>query len=545
MVKHDVVYTVARRAKHSDAPISSKSKRENLGKYLHVIAFLPLFIALIIPPIASAGDQTVGLFQNTPAAFNGYTLFSRRGTGTYLINNDGQLVHSWKFSGQACYLLENGNLLCREGGCQEIAWDGSIIWEYSYPSSHHDLEPLPNGNVLLITREDKSFAEAVAAGRDPVNIDEKLGLTPLHIIEVKPTGRASGTIVWEWHVWDHLIQDYDPSKPNYGVVADHPELVDLNYAPRGSRTDWLHTNAIDYNPDLDQIIVSPRIFCELWIIDHSTTTAEAAGHTGGNSGKGGDILYRWGNPQAYRAGTESDKKLFGQHDTQWIEPGLPGEGNILIFNNGGTAENWTWGRDGDYSSVDEIVPPVDGYNYSLTPGSAYGPAELIWTYTAETPTDFFAPFISGAQRLANGNTLICSGPQGTFFEVTSKGQTVWKYINPIIRTGPLYQGDPIPPFLRGQDNRVFKCHRYAPDYPGLAGKDLTPGNPLERYKVEFPRWDVNADGVVDISDLVLIGRHFGKTPLDVEIPNADVNGDGSIEISDFMLLGRHFGEDYQ
>ena len=104
---------------------------------------------------------------------------------------------------------------------------------------------------------------------------------------------------------DHLIQDFDASKANYGEVAEHPELIDLNF--RLSETtnyrdpsDWIHSNGIDYNPELDQIVLSPSNFSEVWIIDHSTTRTEAAGSNGGNSGKGGDLLYRWGNPRAYR-----------------------------------------------------------------------------------------------------------------------------------------------------------------------------------------------------------------------------------------------------
>jgi hypothetical protein len=364
------------------------------------------------------------------------------------------------------------------GGVEEIAWDGIVVWDYNYSTQHHDYERLPNGNVLMITRESKTYDEAVAAGRNPALVEEADGLRPLHIIEVAPTIPTGGTIVWEWHAWDHLIQDFDSSKTNYGVVADHPEWIDMNWAPNGSSSDWHHTNAIHYNPDLDQIIVSIHAFSELWIIDHSTTTAEAAGQTGGNSGQGGDLLYRWGNPEAYRAGTAVDRMLFRQHDTQWIEPQLLGGDNILVFNNGGA--------DRPFTSVDEIVPPVDGFNYWLAPGFAYGPAETIWSYTAPVPTDFHAVIISGAQRLPNGNTLINDGPHGTFFEVTPEGETVWKYISPVTGAGIVRQGDPIPPTPQGTANAVYRCYRYGPNHPGLDGKDLTPGDPIELFTKPLP-----------------------------------------------------------
>jgi len=208
----------------------------------------------------------------------------------------------------------------------------------------------------------------------------------------------------EWHAWDHLIQDYDPARDNYGAVVDHPELIDINLNVSGIQADWNHINSIDYNEEFDQILLSSRNQNEIWIIDHSTTPEEAAGHTGGNSGKGGDILYLWGNPQACHTGNADDQKFFGQHDAQWIEPGCPGEGNILVFNNG-------QGRpDGTYYSIEEIIPPVaNNGSYALTPGYAYGPEEPTWAYNDKNPTDFYANHISGVQRLPNGNTLICTG----------------------------------------------------------------------------------------------------------------------------------------
>ncbi len=286
--------------------------------------------------------------------------------------------------------------------------------------SHHDVKTLPNGNVLLIAWETKSRTEAIAAGRNPSYVSNS-GLWPDHVIEVEPTGPSSGEIVWAWHAWDHLIQDYDASKANYGVVGDHPELIDINYVT-SSQQDLMHTNSIDYNAKFDQILISVHNYNEIWIIDHSTTTEEAAGHTGGNSGKGGDLLYRWGNPMTYDTGSTSDRKLFSQHDSSWIDDGCPGEGDILIFNNGAN-------RPGShYSSIDEITTPVnENGEYYLQPGSSYGPETQTWIYTANPPTNFYASHISGAWRLQSGNTLITNGETGLVFEVTPEGSTVWQY----------------------------------------------------------------------------------------------------------------------
>ena len=239
-------------------------------------------------------------------------------------------------------------------------------------------------------------------------------------------------------MWDHLSQDYNPDQANYGTIADHPGRIDINFIleqQRYKNHDWSHTNAIDYNPDLDQIMLSPRHFSELWVIDDATTTEEAAGEQG-------ELLYRWGNPQIYQADTADDQQLFWQHDTHWIPDGLPGEGNILIFNNG----HGFPGSRRFYSSVDEITPPrFDGNAYQKSPHSAFGPGLPAWTYTAKRPMTFHALLGSGAQRLPNGNTLITDGSKGTVFQITPDGTTVWKYINPILRNGTLlHQGDGIP-----------------------------------------------------------------------------------------------------
>jgi len=449
----------------------------------------------------STAGQTLGLLYSDPAkSFEGYTLFApSTSKTTYLIDSQGRVVHTWQSNytpGQSAYLLEDGSLLRTAapqpgqvanwapglgGRIERYSWDGALIWSYDLLNTqfaaHHDIEPLPNGNILLLVWEYKSADEAIAAGRDPALLAQNK-LIPDAVFEVQPTGSSGGNIVWEWHVWDHLIQDRFPDKANYGNVGQHPELVDINYVPTGEGAggvpaDWTHMNGIDYNAALDQILLSVREFSEVWIIDHSTTTAEAAGHTGGNSGKGGDLLYRWGNPRTYRAGTAADQKLFYQHNAEWTDAGT-----ILLFNNG-------WARpDGNYSSADEFQPPVDGQGNYTREGAAFGPSQLVWTYRSPTPSDFFAPIISGTQRLPNGNTLVTEGTSGTIFEVTPAGEVVWYYVSPITGAGPLTQGAPVPSSAipgipEVYQNLVFRSYRYAPDYPGLVGRDLTPAGFLE------------------------------------------------------------------
>lgn len=454
---------------------------------------------LLLAQGAEGQERTVGLMSKEDGVCDGYVLFAPlRSNETYLIDNDGRLLHSWwSAAGPALsvYLLENGLLARAEyvpdpkfwgggtgGRITFLDWDGQVQWAYEYVSEnhvqHHDFEVLPNGNVLLIAWEQKSMEEALAAGRIPNWLTER-GIWALHVIELRPRGPEDADIVWEWHVWDHLVQDFDSSLAHYGNVAAHPELVDLNYYGIGTDVrspDLCHANSIDYNAALDQIVISVRHYSELWVIDHSTTTEEAAGHSGGRYGKGGDLLYRWGNPQVYKAGDEDARRLYWQHDAQWIEDSLPGAGNMLVFNNG------IFRPGGEYSSVLEIVPPVDSLGaYMREAGNAYAPADPLWEYAAPSPENFFARSMSGAQRLPNGNTLICDAPYGIFFEVTADGDEVWRYVNPVTQDGPLRQGETIggTPTLR--DNQTFRCIRYPVDYAAFDGRDLTPGDPIERY----------------------------------------------------------------
>ena len=302
-----------------------------------------------------------------------------------------------------------------------------------------------------------------------------------------------GELLWEWHMWGHLVQNHDPDGAHYGVPAEHPRRLDVNpdaeeavvdeekpeqlkalgYVPNDATTediqsDFLHMNAIDYHPGLDQIVLSVPEISEVWILDHSTSSEEARGSSGGRSGHGGDILYRWGNPRVYGRGDTSDQKLFYAHEALWIPEGWPNAGHLTAFNNGG-------GRpDGDYSSVPEWAPPIDADgNYTLPEGEAFGPADVAWSYEAAERESFFAPFVSGAHGLANGNTFVCSGPQGRFFEVSAEGEVVWEYKNP-------FHGDVqawMPPGTEQFAYGSFRAAKIPPDRPALAGRSLAPLDP--------------------------------------------------------------------
>ncbi|USN99758.1 MAG: aryl-sulfate sulfotransferase [Phycisphaeraceae bacterium] len=377
--------------------------------------------------LAGALGLAVALAQADP--YPGWTLYdSFNDTQVSLVDLDGQIAHTWDTGytpGAWLYMLDDGTLLRTEkdldlpgpnaggagGRIQMIAWDGTVTWDYVLADTgirqHHDLEPLPNGNFLAVVWESKTRAEAQAMGRvgsgDPEVWSEA-------IYEIRPTGPTTGEVVWSWHVWDHLVQNVDPNLPNYGEPSDHPERIDINYVPSTINFDWLHFNSVDYNPELDQIIVSCHSFSELWVFSHAP-------------GASGDLLYRWGNPLAYGMGTAADQKLFKQHDPHWIKPGLDGAGDILIFNNGVARP------EGAYSSVDQITPPLnpDG-TYHREPGQPFGPDALTWTCDNIGGEPFYSGFISGSQRLPNGDTLICVGATGEFYEVTPDCGVDWSYV---------------------------------------------------------------------------------------------------------------------
>jgi len=260
--------------------------------------------------ILSFAQNTVGLLSyEPPNTYDGYNLmFPHNQPNVYLLDNCGEIVHTWTDEinfrpGNIAYIMPDGKLVKAKrdaiitdddiwaGGGGEFVeirdWDNNLEWTFELNNSinriHHDIAPMPNGNILMTVWELKTEDEAIEAGRDTAKLAQAK-LWPDYIIEVNPTNNE---IVWEWHVWDHLIQDHDVTKANFGDVAAHPELIDINWDTSNGHPDWMHTNAIDFNEELNQILISVPTFHEVWIIDHSTTTAEAASHSGGMSGRGG------------------------------------------------------------------------------------------------------------------------------------------------------------------------------------------------------------------------------------------------------------------
>lgn len=436
---------------------------------LYSLVFMTFFIGNDL----RAQDETIGLLHFDENTSDGYILFTpSKNVSTYLISNCGEVINEWTYSempGATCYLLENGTLLRVGKDSLEIRdWEKNLVWSYATSANgikqHHDIEPLPNGNILCVAGESFSKDEIVGLGRNPDNTSESFRMD--RIVELEPDGENGANIVWEWRFIDHLVQEFDNSKPNYGSVIENPELVDLNYI-NSNQTDFTHVNAIDYNYELDQILISPRHLNEILIIDHSTTTEEAASHSGGNSGMGGDLMWRWGNPVGYQQGTESDQKLFLQHDCKWVESTYLDEGKISVFNNGGD-------QNGLFSYVHLISPTFIDGTYAKE-ASTFLPDDYDWSWNGVILGDTVKePSQSGAMSLPNGNFIICETSKGRISEITKSGVHLMTYVNPTGTT--IYDQYSV---ITNKDNAIFRAEKYPVDYAGFDGKNMSPNGIIE------------------------------------------------------------------
>lgn len=486
-----------------------------LSRALIAAAFLP---AIALPP-AQAYESLQGptevLYWDTNQTDNGYTLFGVRGT-TYLIDMQGRVVHTWPI-GTNPHLLDDGGILDASrddpsgfSGFAQVDWNGNTVWSHTETRTnyfpHHDYvriynKKLGTNTTLYIANKTVSYDQCIAAGCNPASGAYTNGQMDA-VVEID----MAGNIVWEWWFYDHLIQDYSATKSNYvGVgmsISNYPGRLDVNLPGRPVQRDWLHCNSIDYNTNLGQIVIN-SVGGEFYVIDHQGTFI--AGNPTGSialaAGPAGDFLYRYGDPARYKQGnppyiftnadwtvsTTGNKQIGGAHHVSWIETGLPGAGHFLLFNNAQnlfehTQQSYVYEINpyldaGTNNTGAYVNPPDAGYYTWDPPGhdtdkrAKLMSNQLVWIFAARAPRGMFSHIGSGAQRLPNGNTLICSDTEGHIIEVTPSGEPVWEYINPVTSDGILkFKRDNWPMY-----NSIFRAFRYAPTHPALSGRTLTPG----------------------------------------------------------------------
>lgn len=457
------------------------------------------------PSLCTAQDQTVGTLVYNPELYaDGYTLvFPHNQHRSMLLNGCGEVVHSWELAenrrpGNVSYLMDNGDLVISSrpanvsedviwaggGGAtvERRSWENEVIWTFTLNDStarlHHDIEVLPNGNVLAICWERIDSLSAIEAGRDPLYLQDGVVWSD-KIIELEPTPDGSAEIVWDWRAWEHVVQDFDSTKSNFGVVADSPQRIDVNFGSgNASSSDWLHMNSIDYYGYYDlggHILLSVPTFNEVWMIWHDYSPEE-------------ELIWRWGNPAAYDRGDTSSQKLFYQHDAHWgqsdvaITPGNPEFTKICMFNNRVPNEDGT-----THSEVCKLNLVFDeyegGYDFDAASGT-WGPEDFSWIYTEE---GLSSTGLSSFQLLGNDAYLICSGRTGELLENSSDGTRAWEYKMPLIGGFPVEQGTA----LEVNQNLTFRAYRYPSDYGAFAGQDLTGGVPIELNPIPVEACAVN------------------------------------------------------
>ena len=472
-----------------------------------------LTIALLLTFTAISQERTVGILQAEDEAYLRYQLFiSVDQPYAAMIDMCGGVINEWELDevGLTIILMDEGKILVsgqikdgnfaqpgKTGLLQIWSWDNDLLWEAKFTEgrygAHHEFAVTPSGTILLTVWEKFTGEEAIAAGRDTsITIDE---FWPEAILELQPIGTDSFNIVWEWHMWDHLIQDRDSTLANFGAIDEHPERFDLNFATKW-QDNWVHANGLEYNAKRDEILVSCRSWNEIFVIDHSTTSAEAATSEGGKSGRGGDILYRWGNPVTYGRGNSSDQRLGSQHDASF-DLTRSSEDTLLL-----TAYSNNNGFDKPTEVVDIKVALTDedGYVQPID-FQAFGPDSVAFTFDGNPPGAFNSPFMGSYDVLPNGNMLITSAILGEYFEYTRAGELVWHYKVPVGLFGIMAQGDTI-------NGRVFKAYSYELDDPRLMGKDLTP---IKRaIELEPLRFDCPYDILSDVDDFQVSATVFTK-----------------------------------
>ena len=464
---------------------------------LKTIKLLSISVLVWLSYTCVTAQNTIGTIHMSSGLPDGYVLFQPSASEkVYMIDRCGRVIRDWTNldrPGLSVHFMPNGDLLTTQrvqtgnfvaggigGKLNRFNWEGELVWTDSIANDtlhlHHDITPLPNGNILAIAWKKIPGAEAIAKGRLPENTAEFVWVTK--ILELQPILPSGSEIVWSWTPWDHLIQNSDSDLPDYGEPEDYPNRFDINFEAYGSVTgpglgqnaasDWLHVNSIFYDENRDEIIMSSRNWSEIWIIDHSTSPEQAMGSIGGNANLGGQILWRWGNPRAYGRGDSTDQVFFGQHDARLIQ--MPnGSMEVSVFNNGYLSPY------GHYSYAQRMELPMQNNMYAPpNEGAPFLPEQVEWSYPEEPDSLFFSRNISGYTRYLTDHNLICVGSKGWLVEVNDEFEVLWEYIVP---TG--WDGTPLEQGAVPIGNDLFRAVFIPASHPGLEGRVLDPQSPIE------------------------------------------------------------------
>ena len=339
-------------------------------------------------------------------AFPGYTLFAPiTGSGqVYLIDLDGNVAHQWNLPyppGSYGYLLPNGNLFYSGKTTENL--DG-IPWWFK---GGIVLEADPSGKIVWEYRHPDHHHDArrLANGNVIILATERIPAE----LAAKVRGGLPGTELPDGGILADVIHEVTPEgkiiwtwhafehlDPETDIITSHDK-----------REEWSHANTVGETAD-GNFILSFRNLSTVVIVERRT----------------GKIIWRLGR-----------ETLSHQH----YPHELP-NGNILIFDNGTYRENAAL----NFSRVIEVSKKTK---------------EIVWQYTDTPLHNFFSPYISGAQRLPNGNTLITEGNYGRLFEVTPDKQIVWEYVNPYFAPQQLTRDQS--PAVQGEQNSVFRSFRYS------------------------------------------------------------------------------------
>ncbi len=343
---------------------------------------------------------------NEERACPGYCLYSpMNGPGdVYLVDLKGSVIHEWRLPyppGLYGYLLPNGNLFYM-GKLHDETWDQFPLWNLFKGGIL--LEVDPDGKVVWEHRDNLHHHDArrTASGGAIYLVVERI---PADVAQrVKggiPGSGAEG-------MWADVIVEVDAAGKRIWEWRAYEHLdCDSNLiADNDPRDEWTHANTIVPLAN-DRVMISCRNISLVGIIDK----------------KSGEFAWKLGYDV-----------LAQQHD-----PSMLDNGHVLVFDNGTHRKNIAL----PFSRVIEVEPQTN---------------RILWEYHDDPLYNFFSPYISGARRLPNGNTLITEGMFGRIFQVTSEKEVVWEYVNPHFHPAP----------MGSQVNAVFRAnHYFATELPFL------------------------------------------------------------------------------